>query len=64
VQIHPEDRDSLRFLWVASIHNKEPQIKVYRYKTVVFGASSSPFPLNVVIRHHLNKIQGRRLHLY
>ena len=43
VQIHPEDRDSLRSLWVASIHNKEPQIKVYVYcyKTVVFGVSSS-----------------------
>ena len=55
VQIHPEDRDSLRFLWVASIHDKEPQIKVYRYKMVVFGVSSSPFLLNAVIRHHLNK---------
>ena len=55
MQIHSEDRDSLRFLWVASIHDKEPQIKVYRNKTVVFGVSSSPFLLNAVIRHHLNK---------
>ena len=59
VQIHPEDRDSLRFLSVASIPNKEPQIKVYRYKTVVFGVSSSPFLLNAVIRHHLNKYKEK-----
>ena len=55
IEIHPEDRDSLRFLWVSNIHDKEPQIKVCRYRTVVFAISSSPFLLNTVIRHHLNK---------
>ena len=55
IEIHPEDRDSLRFLWVSNIHDKEPQMKVYRYRSVVFGISSSPFLLNAVIRHHLNK---------
>ena len=57
VEIHPNDRDSLRFLWVCNIDEKEPQIKIYRYRTVVFGVSSSPFLLNAVIRHHLNKYQ-------
>ena len=42
------DRNRFCFLWVE--HNK---IIAYRYKTIVFGLSASPFILNFVVKHHL-----------
>ena len=42
VEIHPNDRDSLRFLWVCNIYEKGHQIKIYRYKAVVFEFQAHP----------------------
>ena len=58
IEIHPQDRDCLRFLWVKDIHSPEPEVVTFRFNRVVFGVSSSPFLLNAVIRHHLQKYQG------
>ena len=55
IKVHAEDRDCLHFLWVRDIHAKDPDIVVYRFTWVVFGVNSSPFLLNVVIRHHVNQ---------
>ncbi len=55
IEIHPEDRDCLRFLWVKDIHAQDPEIVVLRFQRVVFGCNSSPFLLNAVLRHHINK---------
>ena len=57
IEINPEDRDCLRFLWVSDISDKEPEIMVYRYRTVVFGVRSSPFLLNAVLQHHIKTYQ-------
>ena len=45
----------LRFLWVDDPFKESPELKVYRFTSVVFGVSSSPFLLNATIRFHLEK---------
>ena len=57
IEIDPKDRDCLRFLWVKDITGKDPEIVVYRYRTVVFGVRSSPFLLNAVLQHHIKTYQ-------
>ena len=55
VGITEEDRDVLRFLWVDDIDKFSPEIVVLRFTRVVFGVSSSPFLLNVTIKHHIEQ---------
>eukprot|EP00794_Sanderia_malayensis_P017909 gene17909-biopygen12897 len=57
IEIHPKDRDCLRFLWLKDIHSKNPEVVVYRFNRVVFGCNSSQFLLNCVLRHHIQKYQ-------
>lgn len=52
-EIHPKDRDCLRFLWLKDRHANNPEVMVYRFNRVVFGCNSSPFLLNCVLRHHI-----------
>ena len=59
IEMHPEDRDCLRFLWVKDVNDSEPEIITYRFNRVVFGVSSSPFLLNAVIQHHLHQYSDR-----
>ena len=55
VSVEENDRDALRFLWVHSVEEDPPKIRPLRFTRVVFGVSSSPFLLNVTIRHHLER---------
>ena len=55
IEIHPEDRDCLRFLWLKDIHSPDPEVITLRFQRVVFGCNSSPFLLNAVLRHHINR---------
>ena len=57
IEIHPQDRDCLRFLWVKDINDQQSEKIVFRFNRVVFGVSSSPFLLNAVIRYHLQQYQ-------
>eukprot|EP00112_Aurelia_sp_Birch-Aquarium-sp1_P000702 Seg1067.15 transcript_id=Seg1067.15/GoldUCD/mRNA.D3Y31 product="hypothetical protein" protein_id=Seg1067.15/GoldUCD/D3Y31 len=54
-KIKEEDRNSLRFLWVKDILAAEPEIEVFQFCRVIFGAGPSPFLLNATLRHHLDK---------
>lgn len=38
IEVHPNDRDSLRFLWLKDINAKEPEVVVNRFNRVVFAA--------------------------
>ncbi|XP_068726524.1 uncharacterized protein [Montipora capricornis] len=51
IEIDPEHRDFVRFLWVEDPNKESPEVMVLR---VVFGVNSSLFILNATIRHHLN----------
>ncbi|XP_064472609.1 uncharacterized protein LOC135387252 [Ornithodoros turicata] len=55
IQIRPEDRDALRFLWgqeLPSSSNPYPATQEWRMTRVPFGASSSPFLLAATLHHH------------
>ena len=56
VEVDPEDRDCLRFLWV----EKPPDLTrlvIYRFCRVVFGLNASPFLLNATLQHHIKKYE-------
>ncbi|XP_076072041.1 uncharacterized protein LOC143043745 [Mytilus galloprovincialis] len=55
VGLSKEDRDVTRFLWLSDPTNPGSQMKTYRFKAVLFGATSSPFILNVTIQKHLKQ---------
>lgn len=57
IGLQPDQRDITRFLWVKDI-NKPPSIenlKIMRFKRLIFGAIAAPFMLNATIKHHLKK---------
>ena len=56
IKIIDEDRNYVRFLWFEDGDPDKP-IKVYRYTSVFFGGTSSPFILNSTILHHLSKYE-------
>ena len=49
----PEDRDSLRFLWVEDVRDSNLSVVVYKFCLVVFELNASPLLLNGTIRQHL-----------
>lgn len=53
VYLHEKDRDFTRFFWLIDPSNPESELAVYRFKTVLFGAVSSPFILYAMLYHHL-----------
>ena len=55
VEVSPQDRDSLRFIWVKDINADELSLKVYRFNRVVFGVNCSPFLLNAVLKYHIDR---------
>ena len=63
IEIHPEDKDSLRSLWVNNVNSPEPEVTILRFQRVVFGCNSSLFLLNAVLRHHINKYVEEDLEL-
>jgi len=52
IEVHPRDRDYLRFLWVT----KDGKKRVFRHRRVVFGVCASPFLLGATLKYHLEKI--------
>ena len=48
------DRNYTCFLWLSTTCNPESDLKVYCFKTVLFGSTSSPFMLHATLYCHLN----------
>ena len=57
VEIRPEQRDLLRFLWIKDPFSSSPEEVVYRFTSLVFGLVCCPFILNAVLRNHLTKYE-------
>lgn len=55
IEVAENDRDCLRFLWLANAHDPNSEVLVYRFCRVVFGLNASPFLLNATLRHHVSK---------
>ncbi|XP_028414386.1 uncharacterized protein LOC114537537 [Dendronephthya gigantea] len=51
IEIKPEDRDKLRFLWM----NEKDELLHLRFCRLVFGLKPSPAILGATINHHLEK---------
>ena len=45
VQLHDDDRDYTAFLWLCNPEDPESEFDTYRFKVVLFGATSSQFML-------------------
>ena len=41
------------FFWLSNPEDPESEFQVYRFKTVLFRSTSSPFMLNATLHHHL-----------
>lgn len=54
IGLQEPDRDFTRFLWYENPETLD-QPCTYRFKSVLFGATSSPFLLQATIDHHLKK---------
>lgn len=52
------DQDVLRFLWFNNVHEKIPDIQIFKFTRVVFGVSPSPYPLNATIAQHLKQFES------
>ena len=57
IRLHSDDREYMRFLWLSNPNDPNSHLLTYRFQAVLFGATSSPFILNVVLRHHLQQYQ-------
>ena len=49
-----KDKDYLRWLWRENADMKNP-LKIYRFKTIIFGATSSPMIANMCVRKLVQK---------
>ena len=53
VGLDDSDRVFTRFLWLSDPTNPNSKFDIFRFKTVLFGSTSSPFMLNATLRCHL-----------
>ena len=58
VGLQETDRDFTRFLWVNDIHADSPKIVTYRFSSVLFGATCSPFLLQATLAKHLESSES------
>ena len=55
ISLDEQDRDATRFFWLSDPTDPESKLDVYRFKSVLFGATCSPFILNATIQKHLDQ---------
>ena len=58
VQINPNDRDVLRFLWFDDVTKDKPIVVQYRYCRLVFGLTCSPAILAETIKYHVSQFRS------
>jgi hypothetical protein len=55
LSLDESDRDATRFFWLSDTNDPEGELDVYRFRSVMFGATSSPFILNATLNKHLKQ---------
>jgi hypothetical protein len=55
ISLDEQDRDATRFFWISDPTDPESQLEVYRFKSILFGATCSPFILNATIQKDLSQ---------
>ena len=55
IEISPEHRDYLRFLWYDDVCKSNPELIILRFARDLFGLTCSPFLLNGTVKCHLQK---------
>ncbi|XP_063415856.1 uncharacterized protein LOC134697507 [Mytilus trossulus] len=58
VGLHEQDRDVTRFLWLDNPVDQQSDLATFRFKSVLFGATCSPFILNAVLLKHLQQTEN------
>ena len=53
LNLHVEDRDFTRFLWLSDPTYPDSPFITYRFTAIPFGTTSFPFMLNAAIQYHL-----------
>ena len=53
VGLQESDRDYVRFLWTSDVQNPSATPQTYRFRSVMFGSTSSPFLLQITLKKHL-----------
>lgn len=54
IGLEDEDRDATRFFWLSDPRDPDSALETYRFKSILFGATCSPFILSATILKHLN----------
>lgn len=55
IGLQEPERDYTLFLWPSNPQEVNGQVKTYRFRSVLFGATSSPFLLQATLDNHLRK---------
>ena len=55
VQLEERECDITQFLWLININNPNSDLTTYRFKSILFGATCSPFILNATISKHFSE---------
>ena len=55
VGLQTHHRDFTRFLWPSDPFKEDSLIRTFRFRAVLFGATCSPFLLQMTLQHHLNQ---------
>ena len=58
IEINPEERDWLRFLWIDNIKSSNPEVIIPRFTRLMFSLVCSPFIVNVT-QMHLSMLSPR-----
>ena len=61
IEVDPEDRDALRFLWVKNPKELDYPILEYRFTRAIFGADPSPYILGGTVRHRMEQYKATDL---
>ena len=58
VRLKEVDRDYTRFLWVKDMEAQPVKFEVFRFRSVLFGSTSSPFLLQATFTKHLSESEN------